>query len=71
MHSTLQARGWEESAVLSDQQQQAVDLISDHCAQRPLPDHVRHLPVRGRFPVKARRGMEPHDANLIIHNASH
>ena len=36
-----QARGWEEAAVLSEQQQMAVDLVSVACAQRPLPDNVR------------------------------
>lgn len=38
-----QARGWEEAAVLSEQQQQALDLISEHCVQRPLPNHVRSI----------------------------
>ena len=40
-----QARGWEEAAVLSERQQQAVDVISEHCAHRPLPQHVRVRPV--------------------------
>ena len=36
-----QARGWEEAAVLDEQQQRALDLVSVACAQRPLPDNVR------------------------------
>ena len=48
--SGLQARGWEEAAVLSELQQQALDLISDHCAQRPLPDHVRLFTHRPPLP---------------------
>lgn len=37
----LQALQWEQLAVLSDEQQAAVDLISQHCSERPVPAHVR------------------------------
>ena len=48
----MQARGWEEAAVLSEQQQKALDLLSAACAQRPLPDNVR---VSDRMPSQAQR----------------
>lgn len=32
-----QASVWEHSAVLSDRQQQAVDIIGAVCSQRPMP----------------------------------
>jgi hypothetical protein len=35
----MQAQHWEQLAVLSDEQQSAIDLISQHCAERPSP-HV-------------------------------
>ena len=35
-----QASTWEHLAVLNEEQERAVDLISQHCAERPLPEHV-------------------------------
>ena len=45
----VQARGWEEAAVLSEQQQAALDLVSELCVLRPLPDHVRLLSTLGSY----------------------
>ncbi|KAK9817306.1 hypothetical protein WJX72_012420 [[Myrmecia] bisecta] len=34
------ASAWEQSAVLSSSQERVVDLVAEHCSQRPLPQHV-------------------------------
>jgi len=34
------ASTWEKLAVLSEEQERVVDLVSQHCAERPLPKHV-------------------------------
>jgi hypothetical protein len=36
----LQASIWDQSAVLTDQQQHAIDVISAGCGQRPMPKQV-------------------------------
>ena len=33
----------EQTAVLSEEQERAVDLVAGYCSQRPLPAHVRCL----------------------------
>lgn len=39
-----QASAWEHTAVLSEDQERALELLSEHCAQRPVPEHVSALP---------------------------
>lgn len=39
-----QASTWEQLAVLNEEQERVIDLVSQHCAERPLPQHVRLLP---------------------------
>lgn len=36
----LQASIWEKAAILTPAQESAVDLVSEVCGQRPVPDHV-------------------------------
>jgi hypothetical protein len=38
--SRLQASIWERSAVLTDTQQRAIDVISASCSQRPMPKQL-------------------------------
>jgi len=40
-----QASAWEQTAVLSEGQERAIELLSEHCAQRPVPEHVGALPL--------------------------
>ena len=49
----LQAQHWEQLAVLSNEQQMAVDLISQHCAERPAPHVSLPSAYTGRRPCCA------------------
>ena len=41
---SLQASAWEQTANLSPHQEQAIELLTAHCSQRPVPEHVsKHL----------------------------
>ncbi|KAK9845860.1 hypothetical protein WJX81_004499 [Elliptochloris bilobata] len=41
------ASAWEHTAVLSEEQELALELLSEYCAQRPLPEHVLREDLSG------------------------
>ena len=40
---SMQASAWEQTAVLSTLQKQAIEQLSACCSERSVPEHVRHL----------------------------
>jgi hypothetical protein len=54
VHRAMQAQHWEQLAVLSDEQQSAIDLISEHCAERPTA-HVSASTAAVDMQMRTRR----------------